>query len=408
MESILSVEDVQPCALDAADEAAWDRLRKAQFPSRRISLNPGHLGPLSAHARACRDSYRHEELDFYPAGRLAAGYGEAFKALAWVPRIWHAPQMAPILSASTTDAMNLLTISLAGTLRRQTGRQPPYTVLTTPYEHPGGVGGFRSHPDFRVVCLTEREIQDVEAFRLGVQRESPDVAFYSHVDCVTCRQSPVEAWYDVIKAATPGCWVVLDCAQSLGVVAQVPLEQADVVVGSAHKWLFGPVGLGLMWFHPRARETLLPLSFTGPDADMAHPLIRYGFPWSRDPLDFSGLRGALELYSGLTPRTVAQRSRLLADHFRRDLLSFLERRSVVTHAWAGTQGSGAFTLDFHPDDPYPLYAFMNAQGVHAKCIKLTLPSGQTVAALRFGFPCYETLARLEVALDVVRSFYASR
>jgi cysteine desulfurase / selenocysteine lyase len=54
-----------------------------------------------------------------------------------------------------------------------------------------------------------------------------------------------------------GAWLIVDAAQSLGVVPLRPLEWGvDAIAASGWKWLLGPVGAGLLYTSPRLRAEL--------------------------------------------------------------------------------------------------------------------------------------------------------
>ncbi len=56
--------------------------------------------------------------------------------------------------------------------------------------------------------------------------------------------------------------------------------------------------------------------------------------------------------------------------------------------------------DFHP---YELYSELNEEAVHCKCIIGTEYDGAVYNVLRFGLPYFETVERVQIAVETIQS-----
>lgn len=369
-----------------ADEAPWEALRLEHFSGERLNLNPGTLGTPSADVRRAMTAFREEDGEAYPLGRYTRGRAALRRARALAESLWGE---APAICGSASHTMNLIAWSLA----RSCGE--PVPVLATTHEHHGAVAVFERDAAFLLTTLSPSQLSREEALRQHLRRSPPRVALFSQGTWTEGRRLPVEAWCRAISEEAPGCLRVVDAAQVVG-LGPPALQDADVVVASAHKWLFGPAGLGFAWVSDRARVTLGELWRTGEPLDPGARLAGWEAAGGQDFALYAGLEAALALYARIGPARVRARSRALADWLAAALGPLLPDARVEAE-------DGVVRACFAGGDPYPLYVSLNVIGIHCKCIKSELADGERLAVLRFGLPWYETRARLGRLLEAVQA-----
>ncbi|AKH68724.1 selenocysteine lyase [Spongiibacter sp. IMCC21906] len=387
--------------LGQGDEQRWEQFRQQEFPYQNLNLNPGTLGSPATSVLSAIKTFHHSDVLAYPLGQ----YGEGRKALlntqSIATSLWPSTSHQLQISSGASQCSNLLALNLA---RQAAANGWKMRVLTTPHEHIGGTGAFERLPEFEVHYLSKEEINNPDAFAKRVAKLRPDVAFFSHIAYDSAYIFPVDQWGKTIKDMVPECCVIFDVSQSLGLIPP-PLEHADAVFGSCHKWLFGPRGSGMMWTTQAFRERAGALHWSGA------PLIDEPGATGFSPaggMDFSvlaGVEAALTLHQRIGDKTIRQRGRYLANNLRSGLSDILDRHDI-NHHFLNQQYSvdceaGVVTVAMPEYDPYPLYQAMNQQGVHCKCIKDKCKTGEDRMLLRFGVPFYETETRIESALSTI-------
>ncbi len=382
-------------------EAGWEQFRQAHFPYDNLNLNPGTLGSPSEPCLEAQRSFQSRELLAQPLQQYAKGRDIYLEARKQAEVLWPAPDHELQLAGSASQCSNLLALAFArlvGKLNR------PLRVLTTINEHVGGIGAFERLPEFRVCYLSEKEVRDMDAYKALVSGFRPDIGFFSHIAYDSGQSLPVSQWMDLMRELRPSACNILDVSQSLGLTQPV-FDNADVVFGSCHKWLFGPRGTGLLWTNARFRQLVGGLNWSG--EPLAKGASDLGFCPSGG-LDFSlyaGLLSCFRLHGDVGEQAVRQRSADLALYFRVRLTNLLKGHGIRFRLLEPVDGqlgaNGMFTLSFLNYDPYPLYSALNARKVHCKCIKDRGRDGRERSLLRFGVPYYETEARLQWGLATI-------
>jgi selenocysteine lyase/cysteine desulfurase len=111
----------------------------------------------------------------------------------------------------------------------------------------------------------------LESFRTALTPRTRLAAF-SHVSCETGLRNPAAEL--IALAHEAGAQVLLDGAQSVGVLeVDFPALGADYLTGSAHKWLCGPKGTGILVVRRDRLDGLTPAYVGGGSLDD-------GFPWT--------------------------------------------------------------------------------------------------------------------------------
>lgn len=121
-----------------------------------------------------------------------------------------------------------------------------------------------------------------------------------------------------------GVLFVVDVIQGLGALAlDVERDMVDVAAGSAHKWLLGPEGIGLLWISERVVDRLRPLrsgwrsvrdmlDWTTFDPTPAAGARRFE-SGTLNVLGIRALGGALEILLEAGPEAIERRVLALAD-----------------------------------------------------------------------------------------------
>ncbi|WP_411972710.1 aminotransferase class V-fold PLP-dependent enzyme [Sphingobacterium sp. Lzh-3] len=381
------------------DEEYWDNIRVEKFYTACINLNPGCLGTVpQTNAERLLSAKNGNPLALYALGR------EAFASIKDVCGVlWPAENYRFSITHSTSQTMNLMALCLLRKLQAE--KKGPFLVVTSQHEHPGGIGPFEQLPDYEVIYLSDTILQCAASLRTQMQQLQPDVVLLSHVYYHTGRMAQDQNSLSIIKRAAPKAILILDVAQSIG-LREMPFGDVDILIGSAHKWLHGPLGVGLAWFKASFSDWLGAIYWNKqqlfPDTDT------HGFsiPGGQDFLVYEKLRHSLEHYRSIGAESIFERSCYLAAFFRKELTAVLEQIDLPYH-FADDGLSPVVSLAFTNYDPYPLYDFLNHEKIHIKCIKGCNSEEGIIHILRFGIPYYETKNRLCAVIDAIRLFVYS-
>jgi len=137
-----------------------------------------------------------------------------------------------------------------------------------------------------------------------------------------------------------------------------------------------------------------------------HDLESLSIPGGQDFMLYPSMLEALRLYRNVGKDKIFQRSAMLANWFQKKLANAF---SPLKHDYIflnNTLNSPVISLAFQEFDPYPLYKSLNERQVHIKCIKDHKIGDKVYHILRFGFPYFETLDRLEFAISQVKVLVA--
>jgi len=227
-----------------------------------IYLNAGTSGPLPSEVQRAMDERAARELtvgrahpDLWPETleRMA-------ETRAAVAAIIVADPGDIALTHSTTDGVNAAISALPWAAGDR--------VLTTPHEHPGGMGPLIAVRDRLGVELELVDVGDggdedlvVEAFARALDRPARAIMI-SHVLWTTGAVLPVARLARLAHEA--GVLVVVDGAQAAGAIpVRIEELQADAYALPAQKWLLGPDGMGALWVRRSLAEALTPVAAGG-------------------------------------------------------------------------------------------------------------------------------------------------
>ena len=300
-----------------SDEAYWAKFRKENFHTKRINLNPGTLGTPSEQVKHARlFSAKSNEIDAHPLGLYEYGRICQEEIQTLCNELWKSPGYHSMVVHSTSQTLNHLSLSMLRVLHSE--GPGPYRIITTEHEHQGGIGCFENMPEYEVHYLSDAVLEDKEALKKKIEQIKPHIAFFSHVYYDTGSKTPAEEWAKLFKRYAPDCKVILDVAQSLGIM-DLPFGDADVLIGSTHKWLFGPHGGGLIWMKNNFKNWITSLYWSGHGISTDSDLESISIPGGQDFMLYPAVMEALKLYKSVGKDKVFQRSGMLANWFQKKL-----------------------------------------------------------------------------------------
>lgn len=231
-----------------------------------VYMNIGGAGPLpdaagEAIARAVQRGMREGRASLAAVLRMEAGAERLRRRASAL--VGGAPGQVG-LTGNTTVGIN---IALWGLDWR-----PGDEIITTALEHPGvsvPVGVIARRHRLRVHPIPAGEASgDLDAAVSARAGARTRAVVLSHVAYGTGQVLDVAG--ACRAAARRGALAVIDGAQSVGAIpVDAPALGADVYAFPAHKWLYGPEGLGAVWIAPGVEERLA-LSFSGYESGSGH------------------------------------------------------------------------------------------------------------------------------------------
>ncbi|RYZ22935.1 MAG: aminotransferase class V-fold PLP-dependent enzyme [Chitinophagaceae bacterium] len=378
-------------------EQEWNGFRERYFQTERINFNPGTLGTTSVPVKdARRKGLQCGEADGNPLGMYERGRRHLAEIKDRCVELWPAPGYELMVANGTSQTMNLLALSMLRAFNRND--KPPYRVLTSVHEHPGGIGVFEHLPEFEVHYLSDEVLGNPRLLAREIKRIRPQLAFLSQVYYASGRFAPVERCFDTIRRTEPRCKTILDVTQSIGLY-ELPFGTPDVLIGSLHKWLFGPHGSGLTWMKPGFLEWINGLFWNG--VGLQSGSCRLSLQGGHDFLMYAEVLEALKLYQQVGPAAILRRSVHLSALLREGLEATFYTHGISYELLSDPEGAPLVSVAFSHYHPFELYSELNELGVHCKCIIDYGKSGNTVHVLRFGLPYYETPDRIRYALTLL-------
>ena len=393
----------------------WVQFQTQVFPYRRINLNPSTFGSPSIYCQKAYDHFLRGDLEAYPLRLYEKGREEIARARSLAQRLWGSAHHYLNISQSSSQVQNLLMLNLMLFFYQKKKKQPPFTVLTTKHEHAGGEGFFVSRKEIDLEYLSENEIQNQIHFKNRVEKLKPDIFFSSHLAYNTGFEFPIDEWSAMVKKIIPECIVVIDYAQSLGLLEIKPSREVDFSFASSHKWLMGPYGLGFLWVSRSILPDLNAIQWNGETLDPAWVGSGFETKGGHSFALYASLTASLLLHSAVGVDIILRRSHELLGYLM-SLLNdvFIHLRVSVEYSsrlgflsphefLAVKDYAGYFSIHFKTVDPYPLYHYLNKRSVHVKCIKKA-----NTQLLRIGVPYYETKERLKKMSRLVEEFFENK
>ncbi len=386
------------------DNKYWEYFREQHFQSDRINLNPGTLGTTSTPVKRIRyNQHSSKNMEGFPLGSYEHGrnsHGEINKLCA---ELWPSDGYQLTVTHSTSQSVNLLALAMIRKFHTLT--KPKFRIFTTTHEHEGGIGCFQNLPEFEVHYIDDDTLADPISMAVKLKEIKPHLVFFSHVFYDTGTLAPVKDWFKIVKKVVPDCKIILDAAQSLGLY-DIPFGDADVVVGSTHKWLFGPHGGGLMWMKTEFYNWIGGIFWSGHGLGHNPETAPLSIPGGQDFQMYPAIEEALKLFKNTGQNTILARSSYLRSHFQNKLEDMASSYGIEHVFLNDSHCSPLVAIAFTDFDPYPLYKFLNEQRVHTKCIKNHMVGNKAYHILRIGLPYFETCERLNYVLGQIGSYFS--
>ncbi len=286
------------------------RLHRAQFPALATKryFNYGGQGPL-AQASLDRIFTTFQEIQrIGPFSGAANGYvGGIRQALR--DRMAQELQVDPSTITLTEDVTMGCNIPLWGL-----AWQPGDHILMSDCEHPGVIAAVQEVQRRFGVEMSTCPLMDTlntgdPAAVIAAQvQPKTKLVIISHILWNTGQVLPLKQIMEACRAAQPHVRVLVDAAQSVGVLPLALAETGvDFYAFTGHKWWCGPEGVGGLYVSPEARETMHPTyigwrsinySATGQPAGWQASGERYEVATSSYPL-YAGLIEALDQLSSI-------------------------------------------------------------------------------------------------------------
>lgn len=389
-----------------SNEAEWRTFQEKNFKTDRINLNPGTLGTVSAAVKSVRqNSATLSNIEGNPLGMYDHGRKKLAEINQLCKELWPNTGYHLMVANATSQTMNLLALSMLRSFGRE--RKSPYKVITSTHEHPGGIGVFENLPEYEVFYVEDEVLNNEDAFSKMVKHIQPDVAFISHVYYSNSNFSPYKTFCSISKEIVPACKVILDVTQSLG-LHDIPFGTADVIIGSSHKWLFGPHGSGLTWVKEDFHQWIKGFFWNGMGLSQEANMDGMSLQGGQDFVMYAELLEALKLYKQVGKEIIFKRSSYLSSTFRSKLEEVLVSSGIMYKVLNEEQNAPMLSIAFYDYHPFELYNQLNEKGIHCKCIIGSKHDGHSLNILRFGLPYFETTDRLNYAVSTIGSILQSQ
>jgi UDP-sulfoquinovose synthase len=380
----------------ARPDSWWESLRERDFAYTDVNFNPGSLArPARPVQEACAAELR-GDLAASPLMQYSHARATEARVRTLAHELWPLPGLSVTINHGATQVINLIALALS----RLASPSQPIVVLSTHHEHPGGIGAFQRHPAFRVRYLSDEALHDPQQASAEIEACRPALLVMSHVLYDTGRELPVAQLAQCVQRVSPATLVLVDATQSAGLYP-LPAGAYDAVVASTHKWLFGPLGGGLLWTGERFRRTCGALEWSGTGLVEDDQLRAFALAGGHFFPLYRGIEECLRLYRSIGPESILARSRELRGVFSGAILEAFRRRQIPVERLSPPDAA-VLAVGFAEHDAYRLYRRLSSEGIHVKCIKGAQVGGRQWNILRFGFPYFESRERLERAVSAIR------
>ncbi len=254
--------------LDGDPEAYWNRLREEQFlmPGKRAFLNTGSVGVAARPVVKVVCDYLEQSAGLHMEGLHD---GDAYPRWGYETLDDHRTELARFVGCAkdelaithnATEAMSII----AGGMPLEKGAE----ILITDQEHPSGYGPWRLREAKGEVTVREvalplppespEQLADVVVSAIGPKTR---VLMFSGITSPTGLLMPIREICDAARAK--GIVTVVDGAHMTGQVAyRINDMNCDYFAGSPHKWLFAPVGSGLLYIREERLDLHYPVIAT--------------------------------------------------------------------------------------------------------------------------------------------------
>jgi selenocysteine lyase/cysteine desulfurase len=254
--------------LDGDADAYWNRIREEQFlmPGKRAFLNTGSVGVAARPVVRKVCDYLERSAGLHMQGLHD---GDDYPRWGYETLDSHRAELAEFVGCkkdelaithNATEAMSII----AGGMPLEKGAE----ILITDQEHPSGrepwrVREAKGEVTVREVALplppdSPEQLTDVVVSAIGPQTR---VLMFSGITSPTGLLMPIREICDAARAK--GVITVVDGAHMTGQVRyRIDQMNCDYFAGSPHKWLFAPVGSGLLYIAEQRLDMHYPVIAT--------------------------------------------------------------------------------------------------------------------------------------------------
>ncbi|MEM6316195.1 MAG: aminotransferase class V-fold PLP-dependent enzyme [Bacteroidota bacterium] len=300
-----------------SDESFWE-LVKSQFrfaPELRY-FNNASLGACPITVQEATKDFR-DTLDGFPSKYMWGGWLEEKERTRQLVADYLSVSTEEIaLIHNTTEGMNLIA--------RSFDLQPGDEVILADHEHTSGRICWEVFQETKGVKLVRPELplmprsieEVVEVYRRAITPKTKVISM-CHIVNTNGMMLPVKEVSAM--AHERGIFVAVDGAQSAGMV-DIDLHDlgCDFYTASAHKWLFAPKGIGILYAKESSQTQLKPLIVCrGYEDPSIRRLENYN---TRNLPELLGLGAAVEFCNQIGKKKISDRSYELKAYFRSKMM----------------------------------------------------------------------------------------
>ncbi len=297
-------------------ESFW-ALVKSQFsfaPQLRY-FNNASLGACPLSVQHATNNARNT-LDGFPSKYMWGGWDEEKEMVREkVAKLLSVSAEEIALIHNTTEGMNLMA--------RSFNLKPGDEIILADHEHNSGRicwEVFQENRGVKIVrpvlpILPKREEEIVEQYRKAITPRTKIISM-CHIVNTNGMILPVKAISEM--AHERGVLVCVDGAQSAGMI-DIDLHDlaCDFYTTSAHKWLFAPKGIGILYAKELSQKLLQPLIVCrGHNDESIRRLENYN---TRNLPELLGLGAAVDFINQIGIQKIERRSYELKDYFRQQI-----------------------------------------------------------------------------------------
>ncbi len=304
--------------LDGDADAYWSRIREEQFlmPGKRAFLNTGSVGVAARPVVRTVCDYLEQSAGLHMDGLHP---GDDYPRWGYETLAVHRAELAAFVGCSkdelaithnATEAMSII----AGGMPLEKGAE----VLLTDQEHPSGREPWRVREAKGEISLREvmlplppdspEQLADIVISAIGPKTR---VLSFSGITSPTGLLMPIREICDAARAK--GVITVVDGAHMTG---QVPYRiddmHCDYFAGSPHKWLFAPVGSGLLYIREERLDEHFPVIATAGWDDKSLKAARFMRFGTNNRAIIEGFIAGLHFAQAIGPERIYGRIHVLA------------------------------------------------------------------------------------------------
>ncbi len=330
--------------LDGDADAYWNHIRENQFlmPGKRAFLNTGSVGVAARPVVKKVCDYIEQSAGLHMDGLHP---GDAYPRWGYEALEGHREELAKFVGCkkdelaithNATEAMSII----AGGMPLEKGAE----VLLTDQEHPSGrepwrVREAKGEITVREVALplppeSAAQLADVVVSAIGPKTR---VLSFSGIMSPTGLLMPIRQICDAARAK--GVITVVDGAHMTG---QVPYRidemNCDYFAGSPHKWLFAPVGSGLLYIREERLDEHYPVIATAQWDDKSLKASRFMRFGTNNRAIIEGFMAGLHFAQAIGPERIFDRIHELAKdvYVRARALAYTEMLSPEDDSMYGS------------------------------------------------------------------------